>query len=148
MKGSRRIWIGAGLGLAAALAALAFWPGLPAALPGACLLREIWGVPCPGCGMTRALSLLFSGDVAGSIGHHALAVPILLGVVAGVMFRCGLLPVRAGWRLPSGTVFLALLVVLAYHAVRLGEMCLAGTLGESFRSGALFRAASWLAGLV
>jgi hypothetical protein len=35
------------------------------------------GVPCPGCGLTRATLLLLSGDVAGALRMHPL-VPVLL----------------------------------------------------------------------
>lgn len=147
MNGGRAIWIVAALALAATPAIFAAWPALPGALPGACLLRAVWGVPCPGCGMTRAVALLLSGDLAGSVGQHALAVPILLGLAACVLFRAGLIRVRPGRRISSGAVALALLIVLFHHAVRLGGMLAAGTLDDAFRSGAIFRAASWFAGL-
>ncbi len=32
---------------------------------------------CPGCGLTRAVRLLFHGDVAGSLHMHALAVAVV-----------------------------------------------------------------------
>ena len=35
------------------------------------------GVPCPGCGLTRATLLLFSGDVTGALRMHPL-LPLLL----------------------------------------------------------------------
>jgi hypothetical protein len=38
--------------------------------------------PCPGCGMTRAMRLLLSGDVAGSLAMHALALPTALSQIA------------------------------------------------------------------
>ncbi|MBX3190179.1 MAG: DUF2752 domain-containing protein [Labilithrix sp.] len=39
-------------------------------------------VPCPGCGMTRALALLTSGDLGGSLAMHPLAVPTALAQLA------------------------------------------------------------------
>ena len=39
-------------------------------------------MPCPGCGMTRAIELLLHGDVAASLAMHPLAVPTVLVQVA------------------------------------------------------------------
>lgn len=41
-------------------------------------MAETLGVPCPGCGMTRAVLLLGRGDVLGSLRMHPLAVPSAL----------------------------------------------------------------------
>lgn len=62
-------------------------------LPGLqlCAFRLWTGLPCPGCGMTRALHRLTQGDIAASFGFHPLAVVLaagacamLAGAVAGV----------------------------------------------------------------
>lgn len=37
-----------------------------------CLFRALWGVPCPGCGMGRALMEFFSGDWIASFAQHPL----------------------------------------------------------------------------
>lgn len=42
-----------------------------------CPTALFFGVPCPGCGLTRATLLLFSGDIAGAFRMHPL-VPLLL----------------------------------------------------------------------
>lgn len=31
-----------------------------------CIFKSIFGIPCPGCGTTRALQLLFAGNIIGS----------------------------------------------------------------------------------
>lgn len=59
----------AGLGATAALIVAFRVPTCPTAL--------FLGVPCPGCGLTRATLLLFSGDVAGALHMHPL-LPLLL----------------------------------------------------------------------
>jgi hypothetical protein len=51
-------------------------PFLEQVLP-ACPIRALLGVPCPGCGMTRAFLLCIQGDVATSLGVHPLA-PVVL----------------------------------------------------------------------
>ncbi len=44
-------------------------------LPGfvLCPFRAVTGLPCPGCGMTRAFCAMGHGDVAGAFGFNALA---------------------------------------------------------------------------
>lgn len=51
-----------------------------------CVFRAVTGVPCPGCGMTRAWLALLRGDVASAIAYHPLfwAFPLALGVVAAM----------------------------------------------------------------
>ena len=49
-------------------------------LPG-CIFRAIAGVPCPGCGMTRALLLLGQGRIEEAWVAHPLAVPLALGML-------------------------------------------------------------------
>ena len=48
-----------------------------------CIVRNITGLPCPGCGMTRALITALSGDLAGAFRMHPLfwLPPLLLAAV-------------------------------------------------------------------
>jgi hypothetical protein len=46
-----------------------------------CPFFKLTGVPCPGCGLTRACMLLAKGDVQSSIRFHAFA-PIFLVFIA------------------------------------------------------------------
>lgn len=43
-------------------------------LGGTCPIKLLTGIPCPGCGMTRALFCLFTGNWALSFQMHPLAV--------------------------------------------------------------------------
>lgn len=43
-----------------------------------CPVARFLHVPCPGCGMTRAIDLLVHGDIAASLAMHPLAVPTAL----------------------------------------------------------------------
>jgi hypothetical protein len=65
---------------AAAVAGVWIASALPAALGAQrCVIATLWHVPCPGCGITRALRLLADGQVGASLRMHPLAVPVLLG---------------------------------------------------------------------
>ena len=46
-----------------------------------CAFRIVSGVPCPGCGMTRALGELTHGRVASSLYFHPLSIPTVVGIV-------------------------------------------------------------------
>ena len=63
-------------------------------LPGwPCPILNLFGVPCPGCGLTRAISSLVHGDLHASFSFHAFAPIFLAGIVmAGVS---GVLPEKA-----------------------------------------------------
>lgn len=65
------------------------WVALPtrwlASAPTVCLFRRVTGRPCPGCGMTRALSRLAHGDLRGAWRENRRVVfvaPLLLAVWA------------------------------------------------------------------
>ena len=55
-----------------------------------CPAKRLFGVPCPGCGMTRAVRLLLHGDVASATAMHPL---VWLVVPLGLAFA--VLEVRA-----------------------------------------------------
>ena len=60
-------------------------------LPGwECAFFRVTGLPCPGCGLTRACLLLLKGDVQASIKFHAFA-PIFVLFIA-LLIVCTLLP--------------------------------------------------------
>lgn len=60
-------------------------------LPGwECAFFRVTGLPCPGCGLTRACLLLLRGEVQTSIRFHAFA-PIFVLFIATLVI-CTLLP--------------------------------------------------------
>ena len=73
----RRIALGVTLVAAAQVAAVASgvggWP---------CLFKSAAGIPCPGCGLTRATISLLRGEFAAAFGAHAFAPLLLLALAA------------------------------------------------------------------
>ena len=50
--------------------------------PVLCLFRTVTGIPCPGCGLTRAIARLARGDLARAFILHPLA-PLLAAEAVG-----------------------------------------------------------------
>jgi len=46
-----------------------------------CVIRSLTGVPCPGCGLSRAVVHLFRGEWSESIHDHLFAPVFLLGLL-------------------------------------------------------------------
>jgi len=46
-----------------------------------CLLASTTGIPCPGCGMTRAVFALLHGDIHASLHYHPLLIPSAVGLL-------------------------------------------------------------------
>src|SRR3954452_646196 len=71
------------------LGAAAIWPALPVHPPYACPLRAATGIPCPFCGMTRAVVAAVHGDIAASLRYNPAGILLVVITLALVM----------GWRL-------------------------------------------------
>ncbi len=89
----------------AAVAARAGSAAVPALW--SCPLRALAGIPCPGCGLTRALVAALRGDLAASLRFHPLG-PVVLATLAWLAWHAarGLargerlrLSAGAGWTL-------------------------------------------------
>lgn len=50
-----------------------------------CPFFRITGVPCPGCGLSRAVIFLLKGDLASSLRFHAFAPVVLLAALALIL---------------------------------------------------------------
>jgi len=47
-----------------------------------CVFKATYGIPCPGCGMTRSYIHLFYGDIKGAFYYHPLFImPIVLALI-------------------------------------------------------------------
>lgn len=79
-----------------------------------CVFRTVTGIPCPGCGMTRAWLAALRFDFAAALAYHPLfwTVPFMIALVC-VQERCGRIVRRAQLAPDDGT-----LAVKARHAAR------------------------------
>ena len=72
---------------------------IAAGLPGwGCPFRHTLGIPCPGCGLSRAVHALWHGDWSTSLNYHAFALPVLVFLL--LIISASLLPgVPRSWLL-------------------------------------------------
>ncbi|CEO08340.1 DUF2752 domain-containing protein [Paraclostridium sordellii] len=77
-----------------------------------CLLKNKIGIPCPGCGMTRALESFLHGDIKKAFYYHPLfLIPIFIAIVflfGNNDFFAKLIKNKNIW------IFLVILVLLVY----------------------------------
>lgn len=55
-----------------------------------CPLAGSFGIPCPGCGLTRATLAMLHGDVRGALQHHPLVfllTPLVVGVAVAAAWN-------------------------------------------------------------
>jgi len=50
-----------------------------------CPFFRLTGIPCPGCGLSRAMMLLLKGDLSGSFRFHAFAPIFLLAIITLIL---------------------------------------------------------------
>ena len=74
------------LAAAGMLGAAAVWPALPVHPPLACPLRSATGIPCPFCGMTRAVVAAVHGDVVTSLRFNPAGL-LVLAIAVVVLVR-------------------------------------------------------------
>jgi hypothetical protein len=95
------LWLGAGAA-AVALFLAAGWVGLPSGAGfTVCAFRRLTGIPCPGCGLTRAMAALARGELLLALHFHPFAPLVLAqagalwaGIGASVLGRPLQLPPR------------------------------------------------------
>ena len=82
------LWLGAGAA-GAALFFAAGWVGLPSGAGYTiCAFRRITGIPCPGCGLTRAMAALARGELLLALHFHPFA-PLVLAEAAALWAAIG-----------------------------------------------------------
>jgi hypothetical protein len=64
---------------------LAGLDGVP--MPSMCLSKSMFGIDCPGCGLTRSLLCFFQGDFANSLALHRVGWIMAVAVVLQFPYR-------------------------------------------------------------
>lgn len=64
---------------------VAGFPGIP--VPGLCLSKSVFGVDCPGCGLTRSLVCFFHGRFAASWRAHRVGWIMAIAVLLQFPYR-------------------------------------------------------------
>jgi len=72
-------------------------------LPGLCMMRQLTGVPCPGCGLTRSIVSAVHGELRESFFHHRLGLAILFYVL--LQAAHSLIWLASGWWRAHGTLW-------------------------------------------
>jgi hypothetical protein len=82
------------------------------ALPFFCPFKALTGLPCPGCGMTRALLSMTKGDFHGAFAFNPFSFFLLFMVIVSIV------PVGQVKKLPSGTpIFMHYFLIATLIAV-------------------------------
>ena len=50
-----------------------------------CPMKMLTGLPCPGCGITKALVFAYKGDICKSLSYHILGFPVLAACIVSIV---------------------------------------------------------------
>ncbi len=89
-------------------------PGRP--LPDVCQSRVLWGIPCPGCGLTRCFIHAMHGDLAAAAEANVAGLPLVLLALTQIPYRIWRMrsPRELVWRTRDLILILTLPIVLLW----------------------------------
>jgi Protein of unknown function (DUF2752) len=122
-----KLWLLAGLAAAGGFLLFRLWVPAPGVQNTVCLLRRLTGLPCPGCGMTRAFAHLAKGEWAAAASDHLLAYVLAVELGLAWLAWGGALARGRQVRMPAGyeravLVHLAVLVAFWLGRVSTGTL--------------------------
>lgn len=111
-----------------ALAAIVFFRLYqpPAEPPLICVFRRLTALPCPLCGMTRALCAMAKGELAAAVSFNALSplvFALMIAMIAAAALRLAGLEFRAPWMQARFWTWTAA-VFAVYGVLRIAERTL------------------------
>lgn len=120
----REFWVIAGLVMALVIARLLPLPqnGTIGGMPSLCPFRNITGLPCPGCGLTRSVVYSAHGQWQQAIAYHPFGPLFLVG--AGIALIPAVISLRRPFnlyqtRIASILLTMTAIAILILWAVRL-----------------------------
>lgn len=78
-----------------------------------CPYRFVLGIPCPCCGMTRALKAVISGNISKSFEYHPMWPIAVVGVVIHVLCEFKIIIISKKWSY-IGLYFIAISLIVCY----------------------------------
>jgi len=51
-----------------------------------CIFKNIFDIPCPGCGMTRAFYEIISGDFSKAFYYNSLSIPLFIFIIMSTIW--------------------------------------------------------------
>lgn len=121
------LWSLAGLVALGGAILFHLWVPAPGRENTVCLLRRLSGLPCPGCGVTRAFAHLAKGEWAAAASDHLLAYGLVAELGLGWLAWGAALARRRPVRLPVPLERLAVAHLAVFAAFWLGRVA-TGTL--------------------
>lgn len=105
--------------------------------PILCPLHAFAGLPCPGCGITRALCGIASGDFSAAVRLNALSIPVAIALVVAAAVCAYELVTRRTARWPRTLLspraaWLVAAVIVIYHGSRVGVGLHTGSLARDY----------------
>lgn len=91
---------------------LVFLPGSDLPLPESCAVRQLFGINCPGCGLTRAFIAISDGQWARAWHFNPASFVVYLFVVFQIPWRCFQMWRIATHRFPVFSIWLFLPLAL------------------------------------
>lgn len=95
-----------------------------------CLFANVTGIPCPGCGMTRATGALLRGEWSAAVRFHPfapgfllLALMVAFVAVAPRKLRNGVVLIIERIEVKTRAPTLFLLAAVIYGLLRMGGLC-------------------------
>ncbi len=62
-------------------------------LPEICIFKNLTGLPCPGCGITRSITSAVRGDISGSLAHHRLGLLTVIYILSQFLVNLGVVSI-------------------------------------------------------
>jgi len=106
--------------------------------PILCPLRGMFGLPCPGCGLTRAFCALSRGDLMSALAFNAVALPLALLMLGASALAIAELIRARPWHFYRPYLYSAALgrslaaLAILYHLGRLSYWAYDGTLMRDY----------------